>query len=111
MHGDLKASHVAVGREADRLVTRLLDLEGVRFRRRLSDRRRLRELAELNASLPDFVSDALRCRAFARYAALLPFRSDHDASLRRVVMESLSRDHRWSGSGCAVAQGAPALKR
>jgi tRNA A-37 threonylcarbamoyl transferase component Bud32 len=120
LHGDLKASHVAVGREGDRLLTRLVDLEGVRFRHRLSDRRRLRELAELNASLPDFVPDAVRCRAFVRYAALLPFRRGRDTALRQLVAASLARAHRWSASGCAVARrlregraaaAASALKR
>ena len=99
-HGDLKGTHVFLGDDAGRCVPRLIDLEGVRFRRRLSDARRERALAELNASLPDALPAALRRRAFARYAAALPFADGARAALRRVVRASLARRHRWSGAGC-----------
>jgi hypothetical protein len=46
-----------------------IDLEGVRFPRRLREARRLRAIVELNASLPDSYPALLRCRAFRRYAA------------------------------------------
>ena len=82
----------------------LIDLESVRFPRRLRERRRVAALAALNASLPDDVPDALRCQAFARYAALLPFREPAPSALRRIVEISLARRHRWSGAGCDVAR-------
>jgi tRNA A-37 threonylcarbamoyl transferase component Bud32 len=102
-HGDLKASHVYLAPEGPRLETRLVDLEGVRFARRLPERARILELAQMNASLPDALPDAARCRAFARYRAALPFRAPAQACLRRVVEASLARAHRWSGRGCAIA--------
>jgi tRNA A-37 threonylcarbamoyl transferase component Bud32 len=102
-HGDLKASHVYLGAGELGLTARLIDLEDVRFARRLPDRARIRELAQLNASLPDSVPDALRCRAFERYRAALPFRAPPQDCLRRVVEASLARAHRWSGRGCAIA--------
>jgi hypothetical protein len=103
-HGDLKASHVflTVGRRG--LEPRLIDLEGVRFGRRLSDRARIRELAQLNASLPDALGGALRCRAFERYRAALPFRAPAQDCLRLVVEASLARAHRWSGRDCELAR-------
>jgi tRNA A-37 threonylcarbamoyl transferase component Bud32 len=104
IHGDLKASHVRLAKTGGGLEARLLDLEGVRFPRRLGDGQRIRALAELNASLADGLPDALRCRAFLRYAAALPFRRGRDAALRRVVAVSLARAHRWSGADCSVAQ-------
>lgn len=104
IHGDLKASHVYLGLRGGQLEPRLIDLEGVRFARHLGDRRRIRALAELNASLPDAVSDAVRRRAFARYAAALPFRRSSDASLSRVVRLSLARAHRWTGTRCQLAR-------
>ena len=62
LHGDLKASHVHLLRRGKRLESRLLDLEGVRFPRRLPDRERMRALAQLNASLPDRMGSAPRRR-------------------------------------------------
>jgi tRNA A-37 threonylcarbamoyl transferase component Bud32 len=101
-HGDLKASHVYVRPTPTGIETRLIDLSGVRFPRRLSDGRRLQALAELNASLPDRFPDAARRRAFARYVAALPFAAGRDAALRRIVAESLRRKHRWTGKDCAL---------
>jgi len=51
-HGDLKASHIHLDAELAR-PPRLIDLEGVRFGRRIGARRRRRALAQLNASLPE----------------------------------------------------------
>ncbi len=96
-HGDLKASHIFLGHARG---PRLVDLEGVRFRRRLSERRRLRALAQLNASLPDAIPAELRLRGFRRYAAALPFRAPERQVLGRLVRLSLSRRHRWTGSDC-----------
>jgi hypothetical protein len=103
-HGDLKASHVLLERGDDGIEGRLIDLEGVRFRRRLSDRARIRALAELNASLPDRIPAELRCRAFGRYAAALPFDCDTHHALRRIVAISLARQHRWTGRDCEIAR-------
>lgn len=103
-HGDLKASHVYLAAGEPGLVARLIDLEDVRFARRLPDRARIRELAQLNASLPDALPDALRCRAFERYRTALPFRAPPQDCLRRIVEESLARAHRWSGNGCTIAR-------
>jgi tRNA A-37 threonylcarbamoyl transferase component Bud32 len=102
-HGDLKASHIYVRAHADGIATGLLDLDGVRFHGRLTEARRLRALAQLNASLPDAFPDAARRTAFRRYAGALPFRSGSRAALQRVVTLSLARDHRWSGSTCPLA--------
>jgi hypothetical protein len=103
IHGDLKASHVYLGWCRRRLEGRLIDLEGVRFRARLRDPERIRALAELNASLPDSIADSLRCRAFARCAAALPFERGSEAALREIVAASLRRTHRWTGAGCEIA--------
>ena len=100
-HGDLKASHVLLLPGKGQLEPHLIDLESVRFPRRLGEKRRVASLAALNASLPDAVPAALRCRAFERYAALLPFRRP---ALLRIVEISLARRHRWSGAGCEVAR-------
>ncbi len=108
IHGDLKASHVLLERDGERISGRLIDLEGVRFHRRLSDRQRIHALAQLNASLPDRISDEGRLRAFDCYAAAFPFRGDRNQCLREIVAVSLERHHRWTGSDCAmVVRDAP----
>jgi tRNA A-37 threonylcarbamoyl transferase component Bud32 len=106
-HGDLKATHILLSRTLDGLVPQLIDLEGVRFMRQLSDDRRLRALAELNASLPDAYPAAPRRRAFRRYAAALPFAIGWRAARARIVRESLARRHRWTGADCDVSPSPP----
>jgi tRNA A-37 threonylcarbamoyl transferase component Bud32 len=103
-HGDLKGTHVLLQRTPSCLEPRLIDLEGVRFPRRLREARRLHALAELNASLPDDYPATLRRRAFRRYAAALPFRGGSQRALARVVRESRARKHRWTGAGCEEAE-------
>jgi UDP-glucose:(heptosyl)LPS alpha-1,3-glucosyltransferase len=98
-HGDLKSTHIFLDEEDGRLVPRLIDLEGVRFPRRLAPKRRLRALAQLNASLPDSFPNDARCRAFARYLAEHPFPGGNRRALERLVAMSLARRHRWSGAG------------
>ncbi len=103
-HGDLKGTHLLLRRAPNGLDVRVIDLEGVRFPRRLREARRLHALAELNASLPDAYPALLRCRAFRRYAAALPLRDGWQPALVRVVRESLGREHRWTGAGCEAAE-------
>jgi tRNA A-37 threonylcarbamoyl transferase component Bud32 len=98
-HGDLKSAHVFMEVRDGRLEPRLIDLEGVRFQRRIGTQRRLRALAQLNASLPDSFPNSDRCRAFARYVAEHPFREGNQRALARLVAMSLARRHLWSGGG------------
>jgi tRNA A-37 threonylcarbamoyl transferase component Bud32 len=97
-HGDLKASHVYLDAELA-APPRLLDLEGVRFARRVPARRRRRALAQLNASLPDRFPGGARLAAFERYARRLPLGR---RALRRVVARSRARRHRWTGRDCSL---------
>jgi len=102
-HGDLKGSHVLLDPQRG-LAPCLVDLEGVHFRRRLSDAQRLEALAQLNASLPDDVPTALRLERFRRYAARHPFACGNARALEQLVARSLARAHRWSGADCACAR-------
>ncbi|HVH07520.1 MAG TPA: lipopolysaccharide kinase InaA family protein [Myxococcota bacterium] len=104
-HGDLKCTNVVLA-GAPPYAAKLLDLEGVRFGRRVSDAARLEALAQINASLPDAVSNEARRRAWTRYRTALPFAAGRDAALTDVVARSLARRHRWSGAGCRLAERA-----
>ncbi len=99
-HRDFTAGNVLLARDARGLSARLVDLEDARIPRRLGDRARARGLAQMNASLPDWIPAALRRRAFRRYATWLPFRAPRGRVLARIVSESLARRHHWSGRGC-----------
>jgi tRNA A-37 threonylcarbamoyl transferase component Bud32 len=104
-HGDLTAGNVLLARGPAGLAARLVDLEDARIPRRLGDAARARALAQLNASLPDWVPDALRGRAFGRYATWLPFRAPRERVLARIVAASLARRHHWSGGKRSAQRG------
>ncbi len=104
-HGDLQASHIHFVPTPAGVRPALIDLEGVRFERPATQRRRIQALAELNASIPDAALSAeLRHLAFERYAAAIPFEGGRDGkrqALRSIVERSLMRSHRWRGQHCA----------
>ena len=93
-HADMKACNVVWSPGSPPL---LLDYERVLFRRTVSRRRRMKNLAQLNSALPDAVSKTLRERALQRYVERSPFRGDVEKLRRDVVALSLKRAHRWSG--------------
>jgi len=93
-HADLKANNWCWQPGAE---PRLLDYGRVHFGLRVSERRRAKNLAQLNAALPDLVPASLREQVLAQYASLSRYRGDLAALRSRVVALSLARRHRWHG--------------
>jgi RIO-like serine/threonine protein kinase len=93
-HADLKANNV-VARPGEE--PQLLDYGRVRFGARVTRRRRVKNLAQLNAALPDLVPARPRELALASYLAESECADDPDALRRDVIAESLRRAHHWSG--------------
>ncbi len=93
-HADLKANNIlwSPGR-----VPRLIDYGRVRFGRRIHPRHRVKNLAQINAALPDYVPASLREVAFGDYLEQSGFSGDAEALRREVIAVSLSRNHRWHG--------------
>lgn len=109
VHGDLQTPHIYLSQRGEALESALIDLEGVRFPRRLSDDQRIQSLAELNASIADdLMSPQQRRCAFERYAQVLPFgegeaaQSERLAAELEIVRRSLARGHLWKGEGCSA---------
>jgi 3-deoxy-D-manno-octulosonic acid kinase len=93
-HADLKANNIAWLPGG---APRLLDYGRVHFGWRVSESRRVKNLAQLNAALPDLVDGSLRERAFQRYLERSAFRGSPDRLRARVIELSLRRNHRWHG--------------
>lgn len=93
-HADLKANNIAWRPGSN---PRLLDYRRVAFDRSLTRRRRIKNLAQLNAALPDRVDGRLRERAFSRYLACAGPLRDAEGLRDGVIQESLKRHHRWTG--------------
>jgi tRNA A-37 threonylcarbamoyl transferase component Bud32 len=93
-HADLKANNV-VWRPGEE--PRLLDYGRVRFGAKVSRRRRVKNLAQLNAALPDAVPARLRELALAEYLAESGYADEPVALRKDVIAASLRRGHRWTG--------------
>jgi tRNA A-37 threonylcarbamoyl transferase component Bud32 len=106
-HGDLKATHLFARADRPGADPALIDLEGIRFPRALSEGRRLQALAELNASLPDEWPATGRLRVFARYTLFEPFVAAGGTALPTLIRMSLARRHRWQGHDCQHARSGP----
>lgn len=94
-HADLKANNIAWTPGA---APRLLDYGRVGFGRRVGRRRRVKNLAQLNAAIPDTVPCTIRELVLERYLATSDFSGDAARLRRDVIALSLRRQHRWSGS-------------
>ncbi len=100
-HRDLKASNLRIARTDEGFRFWWIDLEDVRIGRRVREPDRVRALAQLNASLDDEAFSATARRAaFEAYHERLPFESDVDGILDRIVCSSRARSHRWRGEDC-----------
>ena len=60
-------------------------------------RRRVKNLAQLNAALPDLVGCDWRERALDAYLEAAGGREARDPLRRDVIRASLARRHRWTG--------------
>ena len=76
---------------------RLLDYQRVRFGIHVSRRRRINNLAQLNAALPDVVPGALRERGFGCYLERSRYGGGVGKLREEVIRRSLQRAHRWHG--------------
>ena len=73
-HRDLKGANLLVVQRGDRLSTYLIDVDGVRFRRRLSSARRAANLARLAVGIEahPWVTRTVCCRFLRAYAGEFP---------------------------------------
>ena len=105
-HRDLKSSNLLVREEGEgawRFF--LVDVARVQFAERLSDRARIKNLAQLNASMPKLMNWADRLRFFRHYArGGLGFR-DKASGLQRVIAITRGRSCVWERDESRMMNG------
>ncbi len=89
-HVDMKACNIKVIEEKDRLSVKLLDYDYVAFYRALSLKKSLKNLVQLNQSIPKEVSRSLRLRFLRAYVGNFP-EAPHEKELFRKVWEASKR--------------------
>ena len=105
-HRDFKASNIRVRVSPDSVGLWLVDLIDLVGPARLSARKRIAALVQLNASLADAHFDTTcRLDALKRYAARVPFDAPLSDVAREIATGSLARAHHWRGQDCAQLDG------
>lgn len=91
-HRDLKAANLLVVEDGRRMASYLIDLDGVRIRRRLSPRRRAANLARLAAGLEahPWISRTVCCRFLRAYAGQF---SSGEVDWKRLWRDVAARSH------------------
>lgn len=107
-HADLKGGNLRLTPARGGAPARfwLVDLEDLLPPGPVTEKARLRALAQLNASLADEAFDAgARRAALEAYADRLPFARPLADVEHEIARRSLERRHRWRGEGCAKPAG------
>jgi len=95
-HRDLKTTNIlVVGEAAGAWALYVVDLDRVRFRRRVSRERRVRNLAQINASTPLVMSATDRLRFYHAYCGSGSWSEQDQALIREVVEQTRQRTCVW----------------
>jgi tRNA A-37 threonylcarbamoyl transferase component Bud32 len=95
---DFKAANVLVHETEDGGWTfYLVDLDSVKFRESVSERRRIKNLGQLSSALPENVSTSHRLRFVRAYTKAADLTWDERAVVRRVISIAARRGGPWYG--------------
>jgi tRNA A-37 threonylcarbamoyl transferase component Bud32 len=91
-HRDMKTCNMLVLKDGEGWNFYFLDLEDIRFDKRVSERDLFKNFLQLNTSSPKIITTRDRFRFFRDYLALCPIVRDKKSFLRRLIGESKQRD-------------------
>ncbi len=95
-HHDLKANNIMIRELPDSWEFFYLDLDRVSFHKKITIQRKMKNLSQLNASIPHCITYADRLRFYRVYAGIKYLTEEDRAILRRIVRTSIRRKHVWS---------------
>ena len=95
-HGDLKANNIIVMESNDTWNFFYLDLDRVWFKKWLTLRKKIKNLSQLNASLPHCITYTDRLRFYRTYAGVKNLNDENKRIVRAIVRLSIQRKHVWN---------------
>ena len=95
-HGDLKANNIIVKESNDTWNFFYLDLDWVWFKKWLTLRKKIKNLSQLNASLPHCITYTDRLRFYRTYAGVKNLNDENKRIVRAIVRLSIQRKHVWN---------------
>lgn len=98
-HSDLKANNLIVIELQDTWGFSYLDLDRVYFNRRVTVKKRIKNLSQLNASLPGCISYTDRLRFYQAYTGVKDLKSKDKQIVKAIIQMSIERRHVWNPGG------------
>lgn len=95
-HSDLKANNIMIAELPDTWDLFYLDLDRVSFQKKITIREKVKNLSQLNASMPHCITYTDRLRFYQRYAGIKNFTEADKQILRAIVRLSIQRKHVWN---------------
>ena len=95
-HADLKANNIMVMELADTWNFFYLDLDRVYFNKKITRKKMIKNLSQINASLPGCITFADRLRFFHTYTGMKKFDGGHKQLIREIIRFSIQRKHVWN---------------
>lgn len=95
-HGDLKANNIMVMESHDMWDFFYLDLDRVCFNKRITLRKKIKNLSQLNASLPNSITFTDRLRFYKAYTSKKRLDDENKRIVRAIIQLSILRKHVWN---------------
>lgn len=96
-HPDLKGGNILVKEEGKHnWKFYYLDLDRVSFNQPITERKAVKNLAQLNASIPNIFSFSDRMRFFKIYSGKKRLTKTDKPLLKKIIIKSLKRKHLWN---------------
>lgn len=95
-HCDLKANNIMIKELTDTWDFFYLDLDRVSFYKKITIKKRVKNLSQLNASIPHCITYTDRLRFYRTYAGIKNLTKEDKEVLRAIVQLSIQRKHVWN---------------
>ncbi|MCF6156983.1 MAG: hypothetical protein E3K32_00095 [wastewater metagenome] len=94
-HSDLKANNIMVVELPDTWNFSYLDLDRVYFYKKITDKQKIKNLSQINASLPHCITYTDRLRFYQIYAGIKKLNGRDKQILKEIISISIRRNHVW----------------
>ncbi|MEP9411071.1 MAG: hypothetical protein HRF42_06645 [Candidatus Brocadia sp.] len=95
-HCDLKANNIMIRELLDTWDFFYLDLDRVSFYKKITIKKRVKNLSQLNASIPHCITYTDRLRFYRTYAGVKNLTKEDKEILRAIIRLSIQRKHVWN---------------
>lgn len=94
-HGDLKANNIMVMELPDTWDFFYLDLDRVSFHKKITKKRLIKNLSQLNASIPNYIGNRDRLRFYRTYTSSKNLNAESKHIVKEIIKMSIQRKHVW----------------